>query len=188
MPDLPKDPQAGTTDPTTPPAEQTDPQGNPPQDPPADPPAETEVEDLEALPAWARKQITRANSEAAARRVKERELEEQLRNAVTPEEHERIVNELRENLATTSRQLLLGDIIKGANLPDDEDTREFLTATDEAGLKAQAERLAKLLKVSAPDPQLPPPLDPQGGREPGRPPAADPNELVKAANARRRPF
>lgn len=161
---------------------------------PAETPAEGgNEEDLEALPEWARKAITRANAEAAARRVKERELQAKLEGAVSPEEHERIVKELRDSLAESSRTLLTNDVIRSFELPDDDDTREFLTASDEEGLKKQAEKLAKLLsrnapKTDDPDPELPPPLDPRGGREPFKDSEPDTADLRQTLNRKRRRF
>lgn len=174
------------------PAEPKDPAEEPKD--PAETPAEGgNEEDLEALPEWARKAISRANAEAASRRVEQRELQAKLEGAVSPEEHARIVQELKDSLAETSRTLLTNDVIRSFELPDDDDTREFLTATDEEGLKKQAEKLAKLLSRNAPknddpDPELPEPLEPRGGKDPFRDPEPDTADLRQTLNRKRRRF
>lgn len=182
---LPKGSQEDPKDPADPTVEQTD----PPQDPPADteggetPPAD-KGENLDELPEWARKQITKANNEAAARRVKERELEEKLRNAVTPEDHAKIVEELRTENQKLVRQTTISSLVEEFELPSK--ASALIKGDTPEELRAAAEALAEILPKR--DPDLPPPLDPQGGRQPGRAPAPDPSALVKAANARRRQF
>lgn len=165
-------------------------QQDPPQDPPADPPktddppADADLDDNDELPAWARRELKAARSEAAARRVKERELEEKLRNAVTPEDHAKIVEELRTENARLTRTQTISSLVEEFELPAK--ASALIKGETPEELREAAEALAAILPKR--DPDLPPPLDPQGGREPGRPPAQDPSELVKAANARRRQF
>lgn len=91
---------------------------------------------------------------------------------------------LEERAATAERNLLVAKVAKECKVPDD--LVEFLTAKDEAGLKAQAERLASHVKPSSDDGGVTrrprPALKPgHGGDEP---PAFDPEAVAKAARRR----
>lgn len=189
---------------STTPAEgsQEDPKDNPPADPDAQqqdnppasdpnkvdtPPDEGSTEDLDnndELPAWARKELKAARSEAAARRIKERALEEKLQNAVTAEDHAKIVEELRKENAKLTRQSTISSLVEEFELPAK--ASALIKGDTAEELREAAEALAAILPKR--DPDLPPPLDPSGGRQPGRPPAQDPKELAKIAAKRRARF
>lgn len=168
-------------------------QQDPPQDPPADadktdtPPAENpdaDLDDNDELPDWARKELKKARAEAAARRVENKTLAEKLAAAVTPEDHAKIVEELRKENEKLTRRSTISSLVEEFELPSK--ASALIKGDTPEELRAAAEALAEILPKR--DPDLPPPLDPQGGRQPGRPPAADPKELADIAAKRRRRF
>lgn len=185
---------------------QEDPEGNPPadteqqqqQDPPQDPPAgdpdatdnppaddpDADLDNNDELPEWARKELKKARAEAAARRVENKTLAEKLAAAVTPEDHMKIVEELRQENAKLTRQQTISSLVEELELPAK--ASALIKGDTPEELREAAEALAAILPKR--DPDLPPPLDPQGGRQPGRPPAADPKELAKIAAKRRSRF
>lgn len=105
-------------------------------------------ENEDTLPEWARKKLSKANSEAANYRTKLRDAETKLGTAKSVEEFEAARTELTEANKTLERKLLVETV--GRGLPDD--LRALLKGETEAELKAHAE----VLKKYAPAQEAPP--------------------------------
>ncbi|ATI18631.1 scaffolding protein [Streptomyces phage Amethyst] len=111
-------------------------------------PAEKPVD--ESVPADVlRKQVTSANAEAANYRTKLRETEAKLSQAKTLEEFEAATSELKGQIETLERQILLKDVAAKYELP--EALAKRLTGTTPEELEADAKELQKL--VAAPEPE-----------------------------------
>jgi hypothetical protein len=148
----------------------TDPKDEDPQDPPAD--------GEESLPEWARNSITRANNEAAAKRVELQNLREEIKNMKSLEEVDALVADLETKAAAAELAVARERAGRKYGLPDE--LVERLQGADEAELLADAEKLRALLKPGTPPPPAPP--APSGGRTPHRGPADyDPEEEYQKA-------
>lgn len=100
------------------------------------------------LPEWARKQISKANKEAASYRTQVRELQDQFKDAKTDAELDSIVKPLTDKLdqsETRTRGLERELVIYKHGL--DEDLAEFITGDDPKAWEEQAKKLAE--RVSA---------------------------------------
>ena len=141
-------------------------EGTPNQPTPPEGAAEVKLPDwVEQLPEglkWVGKEVQDARAEAARYRTERNEIREQLSSAKSPEEFEALQKKTRELEA----KLLRDTVARKHNVP--EDLVDFLTATDEAGLEAQAAKLGRPAEDPAPKPT---PLPPSGGANP----LGDPN-------------
>jgi chromosome segregation ATPase len=120
-----------------------------------------ESDSTDELPDWARKSLKKANDEAASYRTQLRELQEQLKNAKSAEEHEAAIAALNARIVAQDRQLAA----KTHGLPDD--LVEFITAEDTEGIEAQAAKLAASLAPAREEPPAPPATEqpPSGARK-----------------------
>jgi hypothetical protein len=108
---------------------------------------ETEEGGEDSLPDWARKKLTKANTEAANYRTKLRDAEKALENAKTPEEVETILNgwknereEQERKDAEDARALLIENIALKHRLPEKIASR--LVGNTREELEADAKELA----------------------------------------------
>ncbi|MEX1655522.1 hypothetical protein ABZ960_20435 [Streptomyces pseudovenezuelae] len=122
-----------------------------------------------------RKKLTESNAEAANYRTKLRETEAKLSSAKTLEEFEAATSELRGQIETLERQILLKDVAAKYELPAALAKR--LTGSTPAELEADAKELQKLVAPAAPE-SLSGGLNPDNG--------ADDFDPVKAARAARK--
>lgn len=174
MPDVVDTPQ----DPPTPPADQPPPapQADPPPDPPAgDPPEDINGEDK--LPDWARKELTRARTEAANYRTKLRDAEGSLAKAKTPEEFEAAKAELTTRVAELERSVLVATAARKFGLPDE--LADVLKGATVEELEAHAKKLQKFVNGTD-EPRL------GGGLNPGDDNAAEGDPVAAAQRALRR--
>lgn len=103
------------------------------------------------LPEWARKQLKKANNEAASYRTQLREVQEQFKDAKTEAELDAILKPLHEKLDQSearSRELERKLIIKDHGLSAD--MAEFITGDSPEQWEAQAKKLAELAAASNP--------------------------------------
>lgn len=133
-------------------------------------------DDLDALPEWARKRLTKANAEAGKYRTRLREVEAKLSEATSPEQVETALGELREANARLERDLLVERVARTAQLP--QELAELLQGSTEQELVAHAAKLAKFVT-----PTTQPVGELRGGLDPSDTDDFDP---VKAAHAARR--
>lgn len=102
--------------------------------------------DIDSLPGWARKSIEKANSEAASFRRQLREVQESLAKDKTPEQ----IQKLSDELAAANRKLIIRDHTEG--LP-----KEIIEAPwvswpeDEDGIKKVAADLRALVAAKSAD-------------------------------------
>lgn len=104
----------------------------------------------EELPEWARKQLKKANSEAASYRTQLREVQDQFKDAKTDSELEAILNPLNEKLTeyeTRSRELERKLIIRDHGLT--EEMAEFITGDTPEVWESQAKKLSELAAANA---------------------------------------
>jgi hypothetical protein len=160
-----------------------------PETPPADKPDETpetpetpedkdkDDDGADELPKWARDRLTKANAEAANYRTRLREAEAKLSAAKTVEEFEAATKELRETNQRLERQLLVSDVARKFNLPDDLAARLQGATAEE--LEADAKALQKYAVSPAPA-NLSGGLDPSDEDEP-----FDPVKEARRARASR---
>lgn len=147
-----------------------------------DPPAsrkDDEDKELDELPEWARKKLTKANSEAARYRTELREAQEKLQSAKTVEEFEAATKELADKNAELEQALLRERVARKHNLPDA--LADRLRGSTEEELVADAKALAKL--VAAPDDADPSSLG--GGLDPSDDADFDPVKAAREARSRR---
>lgn len=93
------------------------------------------------LPEWARSELTRARNDAARYRTELRKLQQQTKDAKTPEEFEAAVREYQERIAALESEMLRERIARKYNLPDD--LAELLKGDDENAIEEHAKRLQK---------------------------------------------
>lgn len=105
----------------------------------------TRKAEMDALPEWARKLLTKANGEAANYRTRLREAEESLSKAKTPEEFTAAVAEVQQKNAELEKSLLVTKIAVKHNLPAP--LAERLKGDTEADLEKDAQALLALIKV-----------------------------------------
>lgn len=155
--------------PETPEAQPADKSDEKPETP--EPPEEKGDRDDE-LPEWARRKLTKANAEAAKYRARLREVEEQLKEAKTPEEFEKAVAEIQARNAELEAALLRERVARKFNLPDDLAARLLGSTVEE--LEADAKVLQKYAVA-------PPPGDLRGGLDPSDEEDFDPVEAARWA-------
>jgi hypothetical protein len=161
-----------------------------PENPPAPPGSEETPpwgDDFDPARAW--KTIQSLRDVERAYKAEKAEQERAAREAADAEktEAERLsgrIADLEAEIAKRDREALVASIAAEANVP--ETLREFLTAADEEGLRAQAERLAV---VAAPPPAAPLPGKPKPRLVPGSAvedhgDPLDPVEVAKRIRAR----
>lgn len=142
---------------------------------------ETEDEDKDdkddELPEWARKKLSKANTEAGKYRTQLRELQAKFEGAKTPEEFAAATQELGETNAKLDRELAVERALRKHNLGDEDAL--FLTATSPEEIAKQAEALAA--RVGSGIKRLTGGLDPTDEDEgPG-----DPASLAKSLRKKR---
>jgi exonuclease VII small subunit len=153
---------------------QTPPEGETPQGDGAESTEEKPAE--EAVPADVlRKKLTDANAEAANYRTKLRETEAKLSAAKTVEEFEAATSELRGQIETLERTILLNNVAAKYELPTALAKR--LSGTTEAELEADAKELQKLVSPAAPESL-------SGGLDPDDKDDFDPVKAARAARKR----
>lgn len=143
---------------------------------------------VESLPAAVQKMVKDLREENAATRVERNELRDKLATAKTPEEFQQIVAENEKRVAAAETARLRAEAARDAKLPKEYD--EFITASDDEGIKAQ---VAKLLKLAVPskadDEDEEPgvtPLTPRApGHEANEPPVKSGADEYKAWKANR---
>ena len=113
----------------------------------------------DALPEWARKELTKVRGEAANYRTKLREAEQKLSEAKTPEEVNAAISELREQNEKLERSILVNTVATKYELTPLLASR--LVGSTEAELEADAKLLAAALPAA---PLAPPKL--AGGLDP----------------------
>lgn len=118
---------------------------------------------LAELPEWARNELSRVRKEAADRRVANRELQESLKNAKTPEEVEALTKEHTDKIAVLERQILVTGIASDFGLP--KELAEVLKGDTEEELKAHAKTLAQFAPSSDEPEDLSGGLNPSGSDE-----------------------
>lgn len=129
------------------------------------------------LPDWAKKRLTKANSEAARYRTQVRELEARLEGVKTPEEVEAAVAEIRAQNAALEAAIVREKVARKHELPDE--LAELLKGSTEEELTAHAKSLAKYATPHVPE-TLSGGLDPSDNEG-----AFDPVALAREARARR---
>ncbi|MFD7677527.1 hypothetical protein [Streptomyces sp. NPDC060187] len=166
---MPEQETPSTETPATEETVETPPEGNTPEG------EQTTESTEESVPADVlRKKLTDANAEAANYRTKLRETEAKLSSAKTVEEFEAATAELKGQVETLERQILLNNVAAKYELPTALAKR--LTGTTEAELEADAKELQKLVAPATPE-SLGGGLDPDDG---------DDFDPVKAARAARK--
>lgn len=140
---------------------------------------ESTVDDQEdSLPEWARKKLTKANTEAANYRSRLRAVEKQLAEAQTPEQVEAAVAELKTANARLERDLLVEKVARQHKLPDDLAARLQGNTLEE--LTADAKALAKYAVTESGPDELRGGLDPSDNEG-----AFDPVKAAREARLRR---
>jgi hypothetical protein len=125
----------------------------------ADEDKDDKKDDVDSLPEWAKKELTRARGEAANYRTQLREAERKLGEAKTPEEVEAAISELREQNAKLERAIIVSKVATKYGLSDFLASR--LIGSTEAELEADAKLAAKEVPVATP-----PPPSVSGGLDP----------------------
>jgi hypothetical protein len=121
--------------------------------------------------AWTKVAVESANREAAARRVALRELEEQTKDAKSPEDYAEAVKTFNSKQTELETALARERAARKHSLADD--VLEFLTGTTEEQIEAQATKLAALKPSSDTPPKVVTVPAPTGGANP----VAQPTEL-----------
>lgn len=126
----------------------------------------------DALPDWAKKELTEARGDAAKYRTQLREVEAKLASAKSQEDIDAAVAELKATNATLARELLLAKVSKG--LP--EELVPLLKGDTEEELAASAELLRKHLggtkAEEVEEDTKPAPTQLRGGKNPAEDPAS----------------
>lgn len=123
---------------------------------------------VESLPAAVQKMVKELREENAATRVERNELRDKLATAKTPEEFQQIVAENDKRIAAAETARVRAEAARDAALPKEYD--EFITASDEAGIRDQVAKLlglAGLKKEPAPEPNTEPQVTPREPQAPG---------------------
>lgn len=142
------------------------PAGTTPSDDPnaetPNPEASAGGEQEDTLPEWARKNLTKARSDAARYRTELREAQERLQGAKTVEEFQAATTDLNTKIASLEREV----VARSYGLPDALANR--LQGATREELEADAKQLQQLIAPAAPvDPTPPPYKDGSGGLNPG---------------------
>lgn len=127
---------------------------------------ETEGDDSKLTLDDAKQALAKVRQSEAKMRVRLREAEAALEGAKTPEEVEAVIQKMKDDTASETRELLLENVALSAGLPKEFHSR-LVGATREE-LEADAKALAKLVgrPESPDDPELSGGLSPQGGNDP----------------------
>ena len=149
----------------------------PAEQPTDESPESTEATELDELPEWARKKLTKANTEAASYRTRLREAEARLSEAKTPEELDAAVADIKAKNTELEHQLLVAQIAHRHELPDDLAARLKGATAEE--LEADAKSLAKYATGK-------PPASLAGGLDPTDDDVFDPVAEARKARAARR--
>ncbi|WKU46749.1 hypothetical protein Q3V23_23285 [Streptomyces sp. VNUA116] len=112
---------------------------------PAEPPAGAQED---SLPEWARKELSKARSEAASYRTRLRDAEAALTDAKSPEEFEAALAEVKSQNRELERAVLIGSVARRFDLPDELASRLRGSTAEE--LEADAKALQVLLAPQAP--------------------------------------
>jgi hypothetical protein len=138
------------------------------QEPAATPPANTvETDPWAAFPKefnWVRKELEDARKEAADKRVLARDLQEKLSSAKTPEEVQQATAAYETKARDLEVALAREKVARKSGLSDE--LVEFLTASTEEELTAQASKLAGLKPAANADPVVVTVQEPRGGLDP----------------------
>lgn len=147
---------------------------------PTSEPASSTQNAVDALPEWARKEISKANAEAANYRTRLRDAEQQLGGAKTVEEFQTAVQEVRTENQRLEAELLRERVARRFELPDDLAARLKGATAEE--LEADAKTLQK---YAAPPPAAPASL--AGGLDPSddSDTETNPRELARRYGGRR---
>lgn len=125
---------------------------------------------LDELPEWVRKSLTRANAEAANYRTRLREAEARLAEAKTPAEVEAALVELREKNAELERSIARSEVARRVGLPDE--LAQRLRGDTPQELEADAKALLRIAIPSTAPVALRGGLDPSdeddGETDPGK--------------------
>jgi hypothetical protein len=140
---------------------------------------------LEALPSWAREELTRVRNEAAARRVELKTVREELAKAKSPEEYQAAIDGYEKRIAELEFTATRDAVAREFNLPPV--LADLLKGEDADALKAHAKELAAFApkeESTSPAPNL---NDLSGGLRPnqGGGDDIDPAEVVKRIRRRR---
>lgn len=119
-------------------------------------------DEFDALPQKTKDEIKALRAENAARRRRERELEEKLSGAKSQEDIDAAVSEYRQTIAKLEEEKLRSSVARKAKLPDD--FVELLKGDTEEELLAHAKKLAKHLVRDADEDDD---HEPDGGLTPG---------------------
>lgn len=117
---------------------------------------------------WVRKELEDTRKEAAEKRVLNKELQDKLGAAKTPEEVQQATAAYETKARTLEVALAREKVARKSGLSDD--LVEFLTATTEDELLAQAAKLAGLKPAATVDPVVVTVQEPRGGLDPTTPP------------------
>ena len=143
------------------------------QAPAATPPASTvETDPWAAFPKefnWVRKELEDARKEAADKRVLARDLQEKLGAAKTPEEVQQATAAYETKARDLEVALAREKVARKSGLSDE--LVEFLTASTEEELTAQAAKLAGLKPAATDDPVVVTVQEPRGGLDPSLTPS-----------------
>jgi hypothetical protein len=147
---------------------------------PADEPQQTAQTDEreDELPEWARKRLTKANTEAANYRTRLREAEAQLHDAKPTEEFEKALADVKARNVELEQEITRVQVARKFNLPDDLAARLRGTTAEE--LETDAQALQKYVVVLGPG-RLSGGLDPSDDDE-----VFDPVKEARRARAARR--
>lgn len=149
-------------------------------------PAETEWDGkVESLPTSVQKMVKELREENAATRVERNELRDKLATAKTPEEIQQIVADNDKRVAAAETARVRAEAARDAQLPKEYD--EFITASDEEGIKAQVAKLLALAKPAGdPDPIVVTELNPRApGHDANEPPEKTGKQLWEEHKANR---
>lgn len=138
------------------------------------------------LPEWARKQIEKANKEAASYRVQLRQVQDQFKDAKTEAELEAVLKPLTEQLnqsESRTRDLERQLVIYKHGL--DEDLAEFITGDNPEAWEEQAKKLAERVASANPG-HFDRKGDLAGRKGTGQKSDIDPRETAKRIVARNR--
>ncbi|QXE39413.1 hypothetical protein KQY30_25820 [Streptomyces sp. GMY02] len=103
----------------------------------------------DALPEWARKELTKVRGEAASYRTRLRDAESKLSEAKSPEEFEAALTEVKAKNAELEHSLVVASVARKFELPDELAGR--LRGSTSQELETDAKALQALLAPAAPE-------------------------------------
>jgi hypothetical protein len=142
-------------------------QQTPGQEPAATPANTVETDPWAAFPKefnWVRKELEDTRKEAAEKRVLNKDLQDKLAQAKSPEEVQQATAAYETKARDLEIALTREKVARKTGLSDD--LVEFLTAKSEEELVAQAEKLAGLKPAANSDPVVVTVQEPRGGLDP----------------------